>query len=121
MLGPLIFLLYINDIIKNITSSKFGLFANDCVIYLGIQLDNTLSWNTHITTTVNKATGMLNFIKRNLVIQLSLLHIPHLLGQSWNMLQKSGTLIISFSFTRLKWCRDMQLDGFYQTTDFKAA
>ena len=33
---------------------------------LGIQLDNTLSWNTHITTTVNKATRMLNFIKRNL-------------------------------------------------------
>ena len=47
---------------------------------------NTLSWNTHITTTVNKA----NFIKRNLVIQLNLLHIPHLLGQSWNTAQKFG-------------------------------
>ena len=32
--------------------------------YLGIQLDNTLTWNTHITTTVNKATRMMNFIKR---------------------------------------------------------
>ena len=73
------------------------------------------------TTIVNKATRMLNFIKRNLnvpvVIQLSLLHIPHLLGQSWNMPQKSGTLIISSLFTRLKWCRDAPLDGSYQTTE----
>ena len=34
--------------------------------YLGIQLNNTLSWNTHIITIVNKATRMLNFSKRNL-------------------------------------------------------
>ena len=34
--------------------------------YLGIQLANTLSWDAHITTIVNKATRMLNFIKRNL-------------------------------------------------------
>ena len=32
-LGPLMFLLYINDINKNITGSKLGLFADDCVIY----------------------------------------------------------------------------------------
>ena len=32
----------------------------------GYSLINTLSWNTHITTIVNKATRMLNFIKRNL-------------------------------------------------------
>ena len=31
-----------------------------------IQLDNTQLWNTHITTTVNKATRMLNFIQSNL-------------------------------------------------------
>ena len=50
-----------------------GYFLNNQVIqysdvykYLGIQLNNTLSWNTHITTIVNKATRMLNFIKRNL-------------------------------------------------------
>ena len=132
VLGPLMFLLYMNDINKNVTSSKLGLFADDCVIYktiftnddsaalqkdlatlsdwariwqmsfnvdkcvllrftrshsliindyflnnqaiqcsnvykyLGIQLANTLSWDTHITTIVNKATRMLNFIKRNL-------------------------------------------------------
>ena len=33
VLGPLMFLLYINDINKNITSSKLGLFADDCDIY----------------------------------------------------------------------------------------
>ena len=33
VLGPLMFLLCINDINKNITSSKLGLFADDCVIY----------------------------------------------------------------------------------------
>ena len=33
VLGPLMFLLYINDINKNITSSKLGLFADGCVIY----------------------------------------------------------------------------------------
>ena len=123
------FLLYINDINKNIISSKLGLFADDyktiynnndsitlqkdlstlsdwariwqmnfnidkCILlrftrshspiindyllnnqviqcsdvykYLGLQLNNTLSWNTHITTIVNKATRMLNFIKRDL-------------------------------------------------------
>ena len=40
--------------------------CKDVCKYLRIQLDNTLSWNTHITTIVNKATRMLNFIKRNL-------------------------------------------------------
>ena len=33
VLGPLMFLLYINDINKNIISSKLGLFADDYVIY----------------------------------------------------------------------------------------
>ena len=40
--------------------------CRDMYKYLGIQLNNTLSWNTHIITIVNKATRMLNFIKRNL-------------------------------------------------------
>ena len=34
--------------------------------YLGIQLNNTQSWDRHIATIVSKATRMLNFIKRNL-------------------------------------------------------
>ena len=49
-LGPLMLLLYINDINKNITSSKLGLFADDCVIYKtiystddSIALQNNLS------------------------------------------------------------------------------
>ena len=36
VLGPLMFLLSINDINKNVTSSKVGLFADDCVIYKAI-------------------------------------------------------------------------------------
>ena len=51
VLGTLImFLLYIHDINKNITSSKLGLFADDCVIYKtiyskddSIALQNNLS------------------------------------------------------------------------------
>ena len=50
VLGPLMFLLCINDINKNITSSKLGLFADDCVIYKiiyskddSIALQNNLS------------------------------------------------------------------------------
>ena len=100
VLGPLMFLLYINDISKNILSS-IRLFADDCVVYrsisnyddttilqndldvisnwahvwhqlsntykyLGVLLNDTLSWNTHITNITNRATRMLNFLKRNL-------------------------------------------------------
>ena len=44
MLGPLMFLLYINDINKNIISSKLGLFADDCVIYKTIyNNDNSIT------------------------------------------------------------------------------
>ena len=40
--------------------------CSDTYKYLGIQLNRTLSWKIHITTIINKATRMLNFIKRNL-------------------------------------------------------
>ena len=47
---PFMFLLNINDVNKNITSSKLGLFADDCVIYKtiyskddSIALQNNLS------------------------------------------------------------------------------
>ena len=41
VLGPLCFFyVYINDINKNITSSKLGLFADDCVIYKTIYNKN---------------------------------------------------------------------------------
>ena len=33
VLGPLMFLLYINDIGTNITNSKVKLFADDCLMY----------------------------------------------------------------------------------------
>ena len=130
VLGPLMFLVYINDINKNITSS-IRLFADDCVIYktvtsmqeaeqlqddlrkvyewtnkwqiklnvdkctvlrctrsqmpiqymytlicnldvkrlhtyLGVEIDNTMSWSPHIQTVSNRATKVFNFVKRNL-------------------------------------------------------
>ena len=34
--------------------------------YLGILLDNKLSWSSHIKNTAAKATKTLNFLKRNL-------------------------------------------------------
>ena len=131
VLGPLMFLVYINDINENITSSV-RLFADDCVIYksitsledaeqlqedlckicewtnkwqmklnidkcavlrctrspipiqyaytlmghnleikklytyLGVGIDNTMSWSSHIQMIGNRSTKVLNFIKRNL-------------------------------------------------------
>ena len=131
VLGPLMFLVYINDISEHITSSV-RLFADDCVIYkliktpqdaeqlqedlnrinewtntwqmkvnvekcavlrctrslspilhdytleghpiaikklhtyLGLEIDNTMTWSSHIQTISNKSTKVLNFIKRNL-------------------------------------------------------
>ena len=41
MLGPL---MYINDINKNIISSKLGLFADDCVIYKTIYNDDSITF-----------------------------------------------------------------------------
>ena len=40
VLSPLMFLLYINDINKNVTSSKLELFADNCVIYKTIFTDD---------------------------------------------------------------------------------
>ena len=34
--------------------------------YLGVGIDNTMSWSSHIQTISNRSTKVLNFIKRNL-------------------------------------------------------
>ena len=34
--------------------------------YLGIGIDNTMSWSSHVQTISNRSTKVLNFIKRNL-------------------------------------------------------
>ena len=47
------------------------------------------------------------------------IYIPHLLGQSWNIPQKSGTLIISVLSTGSRWCRDVRQDGCFQIIDSK--
>ena len=57
VLGPLMFLLYINDISNNLTS-HIRLFADDCIIYRTIlspedllhlqeDLDRIFNWTTH--------------------------------------------------------------------------
>ena len=35
-------------------------------MYLGVMLDDHLSWSTHVTNVANKATNMLNFLKHHL-------------------------------------------------------
>ena len=51
VLGPLMFLLYINDINKNIISSKLGLFADDCVIYKTIyNKDDSITLQKDLST-----------------------------------------------------------------------
>jgi hypothetical protein len=127
VLGPLLFLLYINDLPSNLSSSM-RLFADDCLVYtsgkdnghintlqedldklqvweddvfnpakcstmqisykkeppthsftfcgqnlqrvdshpyLGVEIDNKLTWSTHIKNTVKKANKVLGFLRRN--------------------------------------------------------
>ena len=51
VLGPFMLHLYINDINKNITSSKLGLFAHDCVIYETIySKDDSIALQNNLST-----------------------------------------------------------------------
>ena len=43
-----------------------NLVVSDQHMYLGVMLDKSLSWSSHITHIANKATRMLNFLKRHL-------------------------------------------------------
>ena len=35
-------------------------------MYFGVEIDNTMSWSSHIQTVSNRATKVFNFVKRNL-------------------------------------------------------
>ena len=37
----------------------------ECHIYLGVEIDNSLKWASHVQTVSNKSTKVLNFIKHN--------------------------------------------------------
>ena len=55
-----------SPIIVNYSLHGFTLSATNKHMYLGVMLDDHLSWSTHITNVANKATRMLNFLKRHL-------------------------------------------------------
>ena len=53
-------------LINNYTLNNQTIKSSNTYKYIGILLDNSLSWAPHINNITNKATRMLNFIKRNL-------------------------------------------------------
>ena len=55
-----------NPIQLKYTLQETNLEESDKHMYLGVMLDKSLSWSSHITHVANKATRMLNFIKRHL-------------------------------------------------------
>ena len=55
-----------NPIIVNYSFHGFTLSATSKHMYLGVMLDDQLSWSIHITSVANKATRMLNFLKHHL-------------------------------------------------------
>ena len=55
-----------NPMIINYSLHGFTLSVTNKHMYLGVMLDDQLSWSIHITNVANKATRMLNFLKRHL-------------------------------------------------------
>ena len=67
ILGPLLFILYINDIVSAVTSLKVNMYADDCILYtsgndwnrmkLKIQpeIDNIYLWCTRNRLKINEA------------------------------------------------------------------
>ena len=53
-------------LINNYTLNNQTIKSSNTYNYLGILLDNSLSWPPHINNITNKPTRMLNFTKRNL-------------------------------------------------------
>ena len=91
--------------------------------YLGIQLANTLSWDTHITTIVNKATRMLNFIKRNLskcCCSIKSITYTTLVRPVLEYATEVWDPHYSVLSTRSRWWRDVRQDGCFQIIDSKA-
>ena len=55
-----------NPIIVNYSLHGFTLSVTSKHTYLAVMLDDHLSWSIHINNVANKATRMLNFLKRHL-------------------------------------------------------
>ena len=56
----------LNPIPSKYSLQGVNLDESDQHMYLGVMLDKSLSWSSHITYVANKATRMLNFLKRHL-------------------------------------------------------
>ena len=73
-----------NPIIVNYSFHGFTLSATSKHTYLGVMLDDHLSWSIHITNVANKATRMLNFLKRHLS-NYTTSYFPRTIRE-WNLL-----------------------------------
>ena len=60
VLGPLIFIFYINDIVQEISKCHISMFADDCVLYLSGN-----NWNTIQATVQNDLDKFINWCKLN--------------------------------------------------------
>ena len=82
--------------------------------YLGVDISNNLSWNTHVNRVASNASWSLGFIKRNVKTKSpksGKWHMKPLFIPSWSTLQLYGTPHTQQYTIRLKWFRDMQPGG----------
>ena len=85
MLGPSLFILYINDIVKNVQNCKIQLFADDTILYItgdsfneiadiiNSELNNIYQWlnNNYLHLNVNKTKVMFIRNKNRLINNLN--------------------------------------------------
>ena len=100
-------------IVVNYSLHGFTLSATSKHMYLGVMLDDHLSWSIHITNVANKATRMLNFLKHHLSkCSSNVKASAYLLMDGVCMCCLGPTLSIP-SWKRFK---SVQRDEFYLTT-----
>ena len=58
----------LSPILYDYTLASHNIAIKRLHTYLGVGIDNNMTWSSHIQTISNKSTKVLNFIKRNLYI-----------------------------------------------------